>query len=124
MLPLCLDQGVGVIPWSPLARGLLTREPDATTARRETDEFGKTLYGTADRQVIERVGQIALERGVSRAQVGLAWVSKHPAVSAPIVGATKPEHLADAIASLDLVLTADEIRSLEEPYTPQPVSGF
>ena len=123
MLPLCLDQGVGVIPWSPLARGLLTRDPDATTARLETDEFGKTLYGTADRQVIERVAHIAQERGVSRAQVGLAWVSKHPAVTAPIVGATKPEHLADAIASLDLVLTDDEIRSLEAPYTPQPIYG-
>ena len=123
MLPLCLDQGVGVIPWSPLARGLLTRDPDATTARLVTDEFGKTLYGTADRQVIERVAHIAQERGVSRAQVGLAWVSKHPAVTAPIVGATKPEHLADAIASLDLVLTDDEIRSLEAPYTPQPIYG-
>jgi 1-deoxyxylulose-5-phosphate synthase len=124
MLPLCVDQGVGVIPWSPLARGLLTRPTDETTSRRETDEFGKMLYGTADRGVIDAVAEIAAERGVSRAQVALAWVSKHPAVSAPIVGATKPQHLDDAIASLSIELTADEIRRLEEPYTPQPVSGF
>jgi aryl-alcohol dehydrogenase-like predicted oxidoreductase len=124
MLPLCLDQRVGVIPWSPLARGLLTRDIDTTTDRRETDEFGRTLYATADSAIIDRVAEIAAERGVSRAQVALAWVSKHPAVSAPIVGATKPHHLDDAIASLQLHLTDDEIRRLEEPYTPQPVSGF
>ncbi|MCB1001408.1 MAG: aldo/keto reductase [Ilumatobacteraceae bacterium] len=123
MMPLCLDQGVGVIPWSPLARGFLTRDPAESSARKETDEFGKTLYATADRGVIDAVARIAAERGVPRAQVALAWVSKHPAVSAPIVGATKPEHLADAIASLDLTLTADEIRELESPYTPQPVQG-
>jgi aryl-alcohol dehydrogenase-like predicted oxidoreductase len=123
ILPLCLDQQVGVIPWSPLARGLLTRDPSESTARRETDEFGKTLYGTADTGVIEAVARIAHERGVPRAQVALAWVSKHPAVTAPIVGATKPEHLSDAIASLDIVLTPDEIRALEAPYTPQPVYG-
>ena len=124
MLPLCLDQGVGVIPWSPLARGLLTRDVDASTDRRETDEFGKTLYGTANTAIIDRVAEIAAERGISRAQVALAWVSKHPAVSAPIVGATKPHHLDDALASVSVRLTDDEIRRLEEPYTPQPVSGF
>jgi len=125
MLPLCVDQGVGVIPWSPLARGKLTRDrDDSSTARSETDEFGKTLYGTANREIIDRVAAIADARGVSRAQIALAWVAKHPAVSAPIVGATKPEHLDDAIASVDITLTADEIRELEEPYTPQPVSGF
>jgi 1-deoxyxylulose-5-phosphate synthase len=123
MMPLCLDQGVGVIPWSPLARGYLTRDPSESSARKETDEFGKTLYGTADRGVIDAVARIAAERGVSRAQIALAWVSKHPAVSAPIVGATKPEHLTDAIASLDISLTADEVRELEAPYTPQPVQG-
>lgn len=123
MLPLCVDQGVGVIPWSPLARGFLTRDPSESSARKETDEFGKTLYGTADRGVIDAVARIAAERGVSRAQIALAWVSKHPAVSAPIVGATKPEHLTDAIASLDIRLTPDEIRELEAPYTPQPVQG-
>ncbi|MFZ4812539.1 MAG: aldo/keto reductase [Ilumatobacteraceae bacterium] len=124
MLPLCVDQGVGVIPWSPLARGLITRDPANPTARAETDEFGKMLYGTADRGVIDAVAQISAERGVSRAQVGLAWVAKHPAVSAPIVGATKPHHLDDAIASVDLRLTDDEIRRLEQHYSPQPVQGF
>ena len=124
MLPLCLDQGVGVIPWSPLARGLLTRDVDTTTARRETDEFGKTLYATANTSIIDRVAEVAAERGISRAQVALAWVSKHPAVSAPIVGATKPHHLDDALASVEVRLTDEEIRRLQEPYTPQPVSGF
>lgn len=123
MLPLCLDQGVGVIPWSPLARGVITRDADQVTARRETDEFGKTLYGSADRGVIDAVAAIAAERGVSRAQVGLAWVAKHPAVSAPIVGATKPHHLDDAIASVEIELSADEIRRLEDHYSPQPVQG-
>ena len=123
MLPLCVDQGVGVIPWSPLARGFLTRDPSESSTRKETDEFGKTLYGTADRGVIDAVARIAAERGVPRAQIALAWVSKHPAVSAPIVGATRPEHLTDAIASLDIRLTPDEIRELEAPYTPQPVQG-
>jgi aryl-alcohol dehydrogenase-like predicted oxidoreductase len=124
MLPLCVDQGIGVIPWSPLARGLLTRDVSASTSRSETDEFGKSLYATANRAIIERVATIAAERGVSRAQIALAWVSRHQAVAAPIVGATKQQHLDDAIASIDIVLTAEEIRSLEEPYTPQPVQGF
>jgi aryl-alcohol dehydrogenase (NADP+) len=124
MLPLCDDQGVGVIPWSPLARGALTRAPASTTARQEADEFGKTLYGTADAQIAVEVAAIAAERGVSRAQVALAWVSRHPAVTAPIVGVTKPHHLDDALASLDLTLTDDEVRRLEAPYTPQPVQGF
>jgi aryl-alcohol dehydrogenase-like predicted oxidoreductase len=123
MLPLCVDQGVGVIPWSPLARGFLTRDPSESSARKETDEFGKTLYGTADVGVIEAVAHIAAERGVPRAQIALAWVSKHKAVAAPIVGATKQAHLDDAIASLDITLTADEIRELEAPYTPQPIQG-
>jgi 1-deoxyxylulose-5-phosphate synthase len=124
MLPLCADQGIGVIPWSPLARGRLTRDPGDSTARQETDEFGKMLYGTADTEIISEVAAIADERGVSRAQVALAWVSRHPTVSAPIVGATKPQHLDDAIASLDLELTDDEVARLEAPYTPQPVVGF
>jgi aryl-alcohol dehydrogenase-like predicted oxidoreductase len=124
MLPLCVDQGIGVIPWSPLARGLLTRDVSASTSRSETDEFGKSLYATANRAIIQRVATIANERGVSRAQIALAWVAQHQAVTAPIVGATKQQHLDDAIASIDIVLTAEEIRSLEEPYTPQPVQGF
>jgi aryl-alcohol dehydrogenase-like predicted oxidoreductase len=121
MLPLCLDQGIGVIPWSPLARGKLTRDLDASTPRTETDEYGKTLYGTANLEIVQRVADIAEARGVSRAAVGLAWVARHPAVTAPICGFTKPHHLDDAIASLDVVLTDDEVASLEAPYTPQPV---
>ena len=124
MLPLCIDQGVGVIPWSPLARGLLTRDVSSNTNRSETDEFGKTLYGSANTEIIERVAEIAAQRGVSRAQIALAWVAHHPAVTAPIVGATKQHHLDDAIASIDVVLTDDEVRALQAPYTPQPVSGF
>ncbi len=121
MLPVCADQGVGVIPWSPRARGKLTRDVDESTARQETDEVGKMLYGTADTDIINEVAAIAADRGVSRAQVALAWVSRHPTVSAPIIGATKQHHLDDAIASLDLVLTDDEVSRLEAPYTPQPV---
>ena len=123
MLPLCNDQGVGVIPWSPLARGLLTRDAAQSTTRSETDEFGKTLYGTANMEIVQAVADIAAERGVSRAAVGLAWVAKHPTVTAPIIGATKPHHIADALTSLDIALTADEIARLENPYTPQPVQG-
>jgi aryl-alcohol dehydrogenase-like predicted oxidoreductase len=122
MLPLCEAQGVGVIPWSPLARGALTR--DGSSARSETDEFGKLLYGSANPEIAAEVAAIAAERGVSRAQVALAWVARHPAVTAPIVGVTKPHHLDDALASLDLVLSDDEVRRLEAPYTPQPVQGF
>ncbi len=102
MLPLCEAEGIGVIPWSPLARGRLTRSWDETTARSETDEFGKTLYAAsadADRKVVEKVAEIASARGVPRAQVALAWVTQKPAVTAPIVGVTKPQHLDDAVAA-------------------------
>jgi aryl-alcohol dehydrogenase (NADP+) len=128
MLPLCADQGVAVIPWSPLARGKLTRGwQDEGTARSGTDEFGKTLYvGTeeADHRIVDAVGEIAERRGVPRAQVALAWVAGHPAVTAPIVGATKPQHLSDAVAALELKLTAEERARLESPYRPRPVAGF
>jgi aryl-alcohol dehydrogenase (NADP+) len=123
MLPLCEDQGVGVIPWSPLARGRLTRPWDAETARSETDEFGATLYQEQDRLIVERVAEIAQARGVSPAQVALAWLLQVPQVTAPIVGATKAEHLEDAFAAVDLELTDEEIRALEEPYTPHGVAG-
>jgi 1-deoxyxylulose-5-phosphate synthase len=123
MLPLCDDQGVAVIPWSPLARGRLTRDWDAETARSETDEFGRTLYLDSDRAIVERVAEIAADRGVSRAQVALAWMLHHPSVTAPIVGATKPEHLADALAAVELELSPDEAAGLEEPYAPHGVSG-
>ncbi|MFI1584194.1 aldo/keto reductase [Embleya sp. NPDC020630] len=124
MLPLCADQGVGVIPWSPLARGRLTRDWGADSARSETDEFGKTLYGEADRPIVEAVAEIAEERGVSRAQVALAWIASRPGVTAPIVGAGKPVHVDDAVAALSLTLTAAEVDRLERPYTPRPVAGF
>ena len=126
MYPLCVDQGVGVIPWSPLARGKLTRDWDTTTARSETDEFGRTLYDTtsSDREIVGRVAEVASERGVSRAQVALAWMLSKPFVSAPIVGATKMNHLEDAVAAVELTLTDEEIARLEEPYTPHPVVGF
>jgi aryl-alcohol dehydrogenase-like predicted oxidoreductase len=123
MLPLCDDQGIAVIPWSPLARGRLTRDWDAETARSETDEFGRTLYLDSDRAIVERVAEIAAARGVSRAQVALAWMLHHPSVTAPIVGATKPEHLADALAAVELELSPEEAASLEEPYAPHGVSG-
>ena len=124
MLPLCADQGLGVIPWSPLARGRLTRPWDSSTARSETDEFGKTLYRDDDQEIVDRVLRIADDRGVSPAQVALAWVSRHPSVVAPIVGATKPHHLDDAVASLDLSLGDEEAALLEEPYVPRGVAGF
>src|SRR5665647_526717 len=126
MLPLCADEKIGAIPWSPLARGRLTRDWDEATERSATDEFGKTLYGheSSDRVIVEAVASIAAARGVSRAQIALAWVSRNPVVSAPIVGVRKPEHLDDALASLDIVLTQDEVAQLETPYTPHPVAGF
>ena len=124
MLPLCADQGIGVIPWSPMARGRLTRDWDATSARSETDQFGKTLYHESDRVIVEVVAAIAAARNVSRAQVALAWMIQNKTVSAPIIGATKPEHIDDAIAAVSLVLTADEVRALEAPYVPHMVAGF
>jgi len=124
MLPFCLDQGIGVIPWSPLARGRLTRDWDETSERGETDAFASRLYHHDDRRIVDEVAAIATERGVSRAQVALAWVSAQAAVTAPIVGTTKPHHLTDAIASLELTLTPDEIARLEKNYTPRPVAGL
>jgi aryl-alcohol dehydrogenase-like predicted oxidoreductase len=129
MIGLCLDQGLGVIPWSPLARGRLARPWDerASTERAGTDEFGKTLYArteAGDRAVVERLGEVAAARGVPRAQVALAWLLGKPGVTAPIVGATKPHHLDDAIAATAIELTPGEVARLEEPYVPHPVLGF
>jgi aryl-alcohol dehydrogenase-like predicted oxidoreductase len=129
MLKLCAAEGIGVIPWSPLARGKLTRpwEDEPSTHRAETDQFGKTLYAAtkdADRKVVEKVGEIAEKRGVPRAQVALAWMLANPVITAPIVGATKPHHLEDAVAALAVKLTPAEIASLEEPYVPHSVLGF
>ena len=126
MMGLCADQGVGVIPWSPLARGRLTRDWDDITERSETDNFGKTLYAAmvdSDKKIVERVARVAANRGVPRAQVALAWMLSKPVVTAPIVGASKPHHLDDAVASLALKLSEEEIASLEEPYLPHPIAG-
>ncbi|GAA0994924.1 aldo/keto reductase [Subtercola frigoramans] len=127
MHPFCLDQGVGVLPWSPLARGRLTRPWGESTFRDDTDNVSARVYeGTEDndRQISDAVGQVAANRGVSRAQVALAWVRQQPAVTSPIVGATKPHHLADAIASVDLTLTAAELETLAVPYAPHTPTGF
>ncbi|MEU8762848.1 aldo/keto reductase [Streptomyces sp. NPDC048659] len=127
MLPYCLDQGIGVLPWSPLARGRLTRDPDERTRRNSTDGAEEILYGPtaeADRGIIGAVADIAAERGVSRAQVALSWVMHQPAVTAPIVGTTKPHHLTDAIAAAELALSPEELTRLEEHYTARPASGF
>ncbi len=126
MLPLCADQGVGVLPWSPLARGRLTRNWEESTNRSETDTFGRTLYDrdAGDRTIAERVAEIAGERGVPRAQVALAWVARNPVVTAPIVGASKPHHVDDAVAALELQLSDEEVKRLEEPYRPHDVAGF
>jgi len=123
MLPLCADQGVGVIPWSPLARGRLTREWNATTARTETDEFGASLYREEDKAIVDTVGAVAERRGVSRAQVALAWLLAQPVVTSPIVGVTKPQHLTDAVAAVDLELSADEVEELGAGYVPHAVAG-
>jgi 1-deoxyxylulose-5-phosphate synthase len=124
MLPLCADQGIGVIPWSPLARGRLARDWDATSARSETDEFGKALYQDGDRKIVEAVAQVASARGVAPAHVALAWLLRNPSVSAPIVGMTKASHLDDAVAALTLSLSDDEVARIEEHYTPRSIVGF
>ena len=124
MLPLCAAEEVGVIPWSPLARGRLTRDWEETTSRAETDQVSKRLYtktDEADRRVAESVAAVAVQRGVPRAQVALAWVLRNPVVTAPIVGASKPHHLEDAVAALSLALTSEETTVLEENYVPHTV---
>ena len=123
MLPLCADQEIAVIPWSPLGRGRLTRPWDAETARTETDEFGATLYRDEDEQIVARTLEVAERLGCSPARVGLAWLLSNPVVTAPIVGVTKSHHLEDAIAAVDLDLPADAITALEEPYRPHPIAG-
>jgi aryl-alcohol dehydrogenase-like predicted oxidoreductase len=128
MMGLCREERIGVIPWSPLARGKLARPWQAeATKRTETDEMTKKLYDKtegADRRVVERVGEMADARGVPMAQVALAWLLQKPGVTAPIVGASKPHHLEDAVAALSLRLTTEEVARLEEPYVPHAVAGF
>lgn len=128
MMGLCKDQGIAVIPWSPLARGRLTRAWQAEpTKRSETDRFGATMYSRTaedDKRVVDRLGEIAEKRGVPRAQVALAWLLSKEVVTAPIVGATKPHHLDEAVRALSLKLSPEEIAALEEPYAPHPVLGF
>jgi aryl-alcohol dehydrogenase-like predicted oxidoreductase len=129
MLPLCLAEDIGVLPWSPLARGRLARawESLSSTTRGQTDEYGKKLYsGTEelDKQVVDRVGEIAEARGIPRAQIALAWLLRKPAVTAPIVGATKSHHLEEAAAAVDVKLSDTEIEALEAPYMPHRIAGF
>ena len=126
MLPLCRDQNIAVLPWSPLARGRLTRGWDQTSARQQTDEFGKTLYlqaPEADRRIVEKVAEVAKARRAPPAQVALAWLTQKNGVTAPIVGASKPHHLTDAVAALSLGLTPEEISALETLYVPHGLSG-
>lgn len=128
VIPLCRQEGIGLIPWSPLARGFLAgnrRKGDhGETSRAKTDDIAHKFYfQDSDFTIVERVGQIAAQRGVSHAQVALAWVLAQPGVTAPIIGASKPHHLDDALASLSLRLDADELKSLGEPYQPHPVLG-
>jgi aryl-alcohol dehydrogenase-like predicted oxidoreductase len=128
MVGLCQSEGIGILPWSPLARGRLARPwQSENTKRFETDQFAKWMYtktDEADRKVVDRLGEVAEQRGVARASLALAWLLGKPGVVSPIVGATKPHHLEDAVAALSLHLTPEEIASLEEPYTPHPVLGF
>lgn len=127
VLPLCAAEGIAVLPWSPLARGRLTRPWGETTARLVSDQVGKNLYDETegiDAIIAERVASIAQERGVSRAQIALAWLLSKPVVSAPIIGASRHEHLEDAVAAVDLELTQEEIAELETAYVPHHVTGF
>jgi 1-deoxyxylulose-5-phosphate synthase len=123
MLPLCASEDLAVIPWSPLARGRLTRPWDAETARTEKDEFGATLYRNEDEQIVARTLEVAERLGHSPAQVAMAWLLANPAVTAPIVGVTKSQHLEDAVAAVDLDLSEEDIAALEEPYRPHPIAG-
>ncbi len=128
MLGLCAAEKIGVIPWSPLARGRLARPWQAESTKRfETDQFGKSMYSRTeqdDRRVADRLAEVAERRGTPRAQIALAWLLSKPVITAPIVGATKPHHLEDAVAALSIHLTREETAALEEPYTPHPILGF
>ncbi|MDC3417411.1 aldo/keto reductase [Aquibacillus salsiterrae] len=127
MLPLCKEENIGVLPWSPMARGRLTRDWEESSSRKESDEFGKMLYSqmeAADREVVEQVKEVAQNRGIPRAQVALAWVLDKKPVTSPIVGATKLHHLEDAVAAVNVKLSDEERAKLEKPYVPHPILGF
>jgi 1-deoxyxylulose-5-phosphate synthase len=127
MIPFCIDQGIAVLPWSPLARGRLTRDWEERSARQDSDLFGGTLYNAteeSDRAIVAAVKKVAEGRGVPRAQVALSWVAHRQGVTAPIVGASKPHHLDDAVAAIDLVLSEAETAELEAAYGPHPIAGF
>jgi len=127
MLPLCQDQKIAVIPWSPLARGLLTRKPNKErneTLRAQTDAFGKRLYSDEDLKIVQGVFDVAEARGLPMAQVALAWMLSKPVITSPIIGATKPHHLDDAVSSISVQLTPQEIVHLEEAYLPHPILGY
>jgi aryl-alcohol dehydrogenase (NADP+) len=128
MIPLCIDERIGVIPWSPLARGFLAgnrkRNGGGETARSNSDDYAQQMYDSpADFEVVDRIGEVAKERGVNNVQIALAWMLHKPGITAPIIGASKPHHLDDALAALDVTLSEDEIRRLEEPYVPHRVLG-
>jgi aryl-alcohol dehydrogenase-like predicted oxidoreductase len=123
MLPLCEDQGIAVIPWSPLARGRLTRPWDQSSARQEGDSFGTSLYSDAENQIVAEVARIAAARGVPMAQVALAWLLAKPGITGAIVGATRPQHIDDAVGALSVVLDMEEIAALEAPYRPRGIVG-
>jgi aryl-alcohol dehydrogenase-like predicted oxidoreductase len=126
-LPLCASEGIAVMPWSPLARGKLTRDWSAETERSKTDEFGKKLFANqsdSDKAIVERVAEVAKKHNIPRAQVALAWVLQKQNVVSPIVGATKVQHVDDAVAALSFKLSDDEVKFLEEPYVPRAVQGF
>lgn len=129
MIPLCLEEGIGLIPWSPLARGFLAgnRNPDSRgeTTRAKTDDFAQKLYyRPSDFVVVDRLSEIAKKRAVHNAQIALAWILSKPGISSPIIGASKMQHLDQAITALDIHLDESEIKALEEPYEPHPVLGF
>jgi aryl-alcohol dehydrogenase-like predicted oxidoreductase len=127
MIPFCIDQGLGVIPWSPLARGLLTGKRSKErneTERAKTDAFGKSLYTDADFDIVNRVNEIAEQKGIPNAQVALAWMLSKPGITSPIIGASKPGHIEDAVAAVSVKLTEEEMKSLEELYQPHKVVGF
>jgi 1-deoxyxylulose-5-phosphate synthase len=124
MLPLCREEGIGVIPWSPLARGRLARPWEEATERSQTDDFGRSLYEDSDSVIVGAVGAVAERRGLPRAQVALAWLLAQPGVTAPIVGATKPEHIADAVAAVDVRLEDEDLQALVAAYRPHEIRGF